>query len=81
VNVETLQPGGNKSGTFDVYPLHSVDEYRPKGKAKKTPRRDGKLFLPNNYNKTRPQDSVVNQNVKLATNRSNYKSVKKVMAF
>ena len=46
-------------------------DYQP---AKRIVNSSGKLFIPQPGPKTRPQNSVINYNVNLKLNRSNYKS-------
>lgn len=74
------KPGGNKSGTFDNYPTHSVDAYgvktnRPVHVVNKT----GKIFMPSAGPKTAPQYSIVNTNVIKTINKTNYKEVSSVV--
>lgn len=73
--------GGMKAGTFDPFPSYGHDPYKKKGKAYKTPKRDGNVFLPSEGIKPYPVKSIVNYNVTKATNVTNVKNTRKVMAY
>jgi len=74
--------GGMKAGTFDPYPSHSNDPYKPKGKKAEPPvNKSGKIFMPSPGPKTAPKNSIVNQNVFRSINSTNFKQVNSVMAY
>ncbi|XP_070544417.1 cilia-and flagella-associated protein 96-like [Ptychodera flava] len=74
--------GGSKAGTFDPYPSHSNDPYKPKGKKPEPPvNKTGKIFMPSPGPKSAPMNSIVNQNVSRSINGLNFKMVNSVMAF
>lgn len=74
----SLKPGNNKDGCFTKFPSHMDDqykgnlEYKP---AKRVVNNSGKLFYPQQGPKSRPQNSVINYNVALKVNSSNYRQV------
>lgn len=59
-----FQPGGAKIGTFDPYPSHSADPYKIKMvRSVNVVNKSGKTFMPSQGPKSRPMNSIINQNV------------------
>ncbi|ELU15220.1 hypothetical protein CAPTEDRAFT_167507 [Capitella teleta] len=75
-------PAGCKAGTFDPYPSHSSNVYKPKSShVKLVVNKTGKIFMPNGGPKTAPVNSVLDQNVVRSINKTNYKVVNSVMSY
>ncbi|XP_041485424.1 UPF0602 protein C4orf47 homolog [Lytechinus variegatus] len=73
--------GGAKAGTFDPYPSHSNDPYRPKLKKGPPPTNSsGKIFTPSPGPKSAPTTSVINQNVIRTINSTNFRSIGTTLA-
>lgn len=67
---------GAKCGTFDPYPSHSNDPYKPKSKKGPAPLNSGgKTFMPSTGPKSAPTNSIVNQNVVRTINSTNFRTV------
>ncbi|PIK33832.1 putative UPF0602 protein C4orf47-like, partial [Apostichopus japonicus] len=67
--------GGSKAGTFDPYPSHSNDPYKPKiAKGPKAMNSSGKIFTPSPGPKSAPTSSIVNQNVFRSINSTNFRT-------
>lgn len=68
---------GNYAGTFTEFPKHQPDpwkvmtDYKP---IKRIVNNSGKLFTPQQGPKSKPQTSVINQNVGIKVNAKTYKS-------
>lgn len=70
------RPMGGKFGTFDPYPSHSADAYTVKMKRSLTVvNKAGKIFVPSPGPKSRPVNSIVNQNVIRSINVQNFRSM------
>lgn len=69
------EPGGMKAGTFDPYPLHSDDPYRPLLGMGDTAAKGGRLFHPPSGPKSRPVQSVLAAHVVKSMTPMNYKTV------
>lgn len=68
--------GGAKIGTFDPYPSHSADLYEVKFKRIiNVVNKSGKTFVPPMGPKTRPVNSIVDQNVLRSMNIQNYRAM------
>ncbi|XP_071808688.1 cilia-and flagella-associated protein 96-like [Asterias amurensis] len=68
--------GGSKAGTFDPYPSHSNDPYKPKRKKGPPPMNStGKIFMPSPGPKTATTTSIIGQNVVKSINSTNYRQV------
>lgn len=73
--------GGSKAGTFDPYPSHSNDPYKPKvQKGPKPMNSSGKIFTPSPGPKSAPTSSIVNQNVIRSINSSNFRTIGTTLA-
>ncbi|XP_071479298.1 cilia-and flagella-associated protein 96-like [Diadema antillarum] len=67
---------GMKAGTFDPYPSHSNDPYRPKAKKGPPPTNSsGKIFTPSPGPKSAPTSSIINQNVIRSINSTNFRTI------
>ncbi|KAK7112170.1 cilia-and flagella-associated protein 96-like isoform X2 [Littorina saxatilis] len=56
--------GGGKVGTFDPYPSHSADPYSDKMKRPiNVVNKTGKIFMPSPGPKSRPMNSIMDQNI------------------
>lgn len=67
---------GNLDGFINPFPNHKGDLYKSKVEyepIKKIVNNSGKLFTPQQGPKTKPQESVINYNIGVKINRSNYK--------
>ncbi|XP_078534992.1 cilia-and flagella-associated protein 96 [Lissotriton helveticus] len=69
------EPGGMKAGTFEPYPLHSDDPYRPLLGMADTASKGGSLFHPPSGPKSRPVQSVIAAHVVKSMTPMNYKNV------
>jgi hypothetical protein len=68
--------GGAKAGTFDPYPSHSNDPYKPKTKKVPPPMNSsGKIFMPSTGPKSAPTNSIINQSVVRSINSTNFRQV------
>jgi len=74
-------PAGAKLGTFDPYPSHSADQYKPRVKRSPAPRRNGNLFTPQPRLKSKPVRSILAYNVNAKTNKQNYNTIRKVVGY
>ncbi|XP_025090518.1 UPF0602 protein C4orf47 homolog isoform X2 [Pomacea canaliculata] len=68
--------GGGKHGSFDPYPSHSVDPFgvkikRPVNVVNNT----GKIYVPPTGPKSRPVNSIVDQNITRSINIQNYRAM------
>jgi len=68
--------GGSKAGTFDPYPSHSNDPFKPKTKKGPPPMNSsGKIFMPSPGPKSATTTSIINQNVFRTINSTNFTQV------
>ncbi|GAB1609031.1 UPF0602 protein C4orf47 homolog [Argonauta hians] len=68
--------------TFEKYPAHSVNDYRPHREySKRVVNSSGKTFYPLKQAKNRPTNSIMQQNVNKVMNSTNYKTIEKVMTY
>jgi hypothetical protein len=68
---------GNMDGFINKYPPHLDDPYKGKGDYKPLKRivnNSGKLFTPQQGPKSKPQTSVINQNVAIKVNAKTFKT-------
>ncbi|RNA17476.1 hypothetical protein BpHYR1_024365 [Brachionus plicatilis] len=67
----------NVDGFFSKFPGHMTDQYKPMSNYKPVKRvvnSSGKLFTPQKGPKSKPQSSVINYNVGIKVNSSNFKN-------
>lgn len=67
----------NLDGFFTKFPNHMTDQYKPMTDykpLKKVVNNTGKLFTPQKGPKSKPQSSIINQNVDIKVNASTYKN-------
>ena len=68
---------GNLEGFFTKFPGHMQEPFKPQTDFKPSVRivnNSGKLFTPHQGPKSKRQESVIQQNIKIKINRNNYKS-------
>jgi hypothetical protein len=68
---------GNKDGAFSKYPAYSSEKYVANNDFKPEKRvvnNTGKLFTPQPWGKSKPQTSVINYNVGIKVNSTNFKT-------
>jgi hypothetical protein len=74
--------GGMMAGTFSQYPAHAADTFfERKPYYPEIRNKFGKAYLPPSSTKSMVQNSILGQNVLRQVNKTNYKTIKDVMAY